>query len=303
VAERHHAVRANVAALEPVAARAQRLSALAERAAPLAAALAAAEQRRAQLVDALAAVERQLAETAFAEDAFRAAEQEMRRLEGALRQADVERTEARGELAAAAERLVAAERAEAEAVARAARALAVQREFRLHNELDRALGDLRTELNQRMRPDLEQLSGEFLGALTDGRYDEVRLDEEYNLTVLEDGEPQPVISGGEEDLGNLVLRLAVSQMIAERAGQPLALLVLDEIFGSLDETRRLTVLALLRAIETRFPQVVIITHIESVREAADRVLRVRYDEASGSATVAEERVTDDGGGQRAVVAA
>jgi len=32
-----------------------------------------------------------------------------------------------------------------------------------------------------------------------------------------------------------VLRLAISQMIAERAGQPLSLLVLDEIFGSLDE--------------------------------------------------------------------
>ena len=131
----------------------------------------------------------------------------------------------------------------------------------------------------------------------------MRLDEEYNLTVLEDGEPQPVISGGEEDLSNLVLRLAVSQMIAERAGQPLALLVLDEIFGSLDETRRLGVLSLLRAIEVRFPQVVIITHIESVREAADRVLRVRYDEASGSASIAEELVPNDGGGQGAVVAA
>ena len=303
VAERHNTVRAGVAALEPVASRAQRLSALAERAAPLAASLAAAEQRREELVNGLAAVQRQLTETAFTEAAFRTAEGQMRRLEEALRVADVDRTAARLELRTASERLAAAEHAEAEAVARAARAVAVQREFRLHNELDRALGDLRTELNQKMRPDLEQLSGEFLGLLTDGRYDEVRLDEEYNLTVLEDGEPQPVISGGEEDLSNLVLRLAVSQMIAERAGQPLALLVLDEIFGSLDETRRLGVLSLLRAIEVRFPQVVIITHIESVREAADRVLRVRYDEASGSATIAEERVPDDGGGQGAVVAA
>ena len=154
-----------------------------------------------------------------------------------------------------------------------------------------------------MRPELAALSGEFLGALTDGRYDEVQLDEEYDLTVLEDGEPQPVISGGEEDLGNLVLRLAVSQMIAERAGQPLTLLVLDEIFGSLDETRRLNVLSLLRGLETRFPQVVLITHIESVREAVDRVLRVRYDEAVGSAAVTEERVTFPFGGSGADVAA
>jgi exonuclease SbcC len=303
LAERHHEVRAAVAALEPVAARAQRLVGLAERAAALGESLAAAEQRREQLVDALASVVRQLGETPFTEDAFRAAEREMSRLEEALRRAEVDRAVARAEVSAAAERLLAAERAEQDATERAARAAAVQREFRLHNELDRALGDLRTELNQEMRPELAALSGEFLGILTDGRYDEVQLDEEYNLTVLEDGEPQPVISGGEEDLGNLVLRLAVSQMIAERAGQPLTLLVLDEIFGSLDETRRLTVLALLRGIETRFPQVVLITHIEGVREAVDHVLRVRYDEAGGTATVTEERAADALGGQGEDVAA
>ncbi|MEK7668688.1 MAG: hypothetical protein AAB409_08575, partial [Gemmatimonadota bacterium] len=286
-----------------VAARAQRLAGLAERAATSGAALDAAERRRDELVDALAAVERQLGETPFTEDAFRAAEREMDRLEEALRHADVDQAMGRAELSAASDRLRGAERAEQDAAERAARAAAVQREFRLHNELDRALGDLRTELNQEMRPELMGLSGEFLGILTDGRYDEVHLDEEYNLTVLEDGEPQPVISGGEEDLGNLVLRLAVSQMIAERAGQPLTLLVLDEIFGSLDETRRLNVLALLRGLETRFPQVVLITHIEGVREAVDRVLRVRYDDAAGAATVTEERAADALGGQGEDVAA
>jgi len=301
--DRHHAVRMAVTALEPVAARAQRLAAAAERAAQLGLALAAAEEKRGALVDALAGVERQLAEAPFTEDAFRAAEREMHRLETALRQADVDRAMAGAETAAAADRLRAAERAEQDAAERAARAAAVHREFRLHNELDRALGDLRTDLNQEMRPELAALSGEFLGALTDGRYDEVQLDEEYHLTVLEDGEPQPVISGGEEDLGNLVLRLAVSQMIAERAGQPLTLLVLDEIFGSLDETRRLNVLSLLRGLETRFPQVVLITHIESVREAVDRVLRVRYDEGTGCAAVTEERAEITLGGPGADVAA
>jgi exonuclease SbcC len=113
-----------------------------------------------------------------------------------------------------------------------------------------------------------------------------------------------VISGGEEDLTNLVLRLAVSQMIAERSGQPLSLLVLDEIFGSLDEARRAHVLELLRALEGRFPQVVLITHIDGVREAVDRVLRVRYDDSSGAATVEEERgvLALPGGGDADVAA-
>jgi exonuclease SbcC len=105
--------------------------------------------------------------------------------------------------------------------------------------------------------------------------------------VLEDGLPKPVISGGEEDLCNLVLRLAISQMIAERAGQAFSLLILDEVFGSLDDVRRGNVVELLRRINDRFEQVIVITHIEQVREGLDRVLVVRFDEERGTSVVTE----------------
>ena len=88
---------------------------------------------------------------------------------------------------------------------------------------------------------------------------------------------------------NLALRLAISQMVAERAGQPLSLLVLDEIFGGLDEARRQGAVDLLRRLSDRFPQVVLITHIESVKEGADRVLRVSVDPRTRTTSVAEER--------------
>jgi len=77
-------------------------------------------------------------------------------------------------------------------------------------------------------------------------------------------------------------------MIAERAGQPLSLLVLDEIFGSLDEDRRLAVVDLLRSLADRFPQVILITHIDSVRDGFDRVIRVGLDVARGVATARDE---------------
>src|SRR5206468_3371287 len=133
--------------------------------------------------------------------------------------------------------------------------------LRLHQELDRAFGDLRADLNAAMRPEIAELASGFLADLTDGRYEAVDLTEDYTVTILDDGVPKPVISGGEEDVANLVLRLAISQMIAERAGQPLTLLVLDEIFGSLDESRPQHVVGLLRRLADRFPQVVLITHI------------------------------------------
>ncbi|MEO5903241.1 MAG: SMC family ATPase [Gemmatimonadaceae bacterium] len=162
-----------------------------------------------------------------------------------------------------------------------------EKERRLHEELDRAFNDMRATLNATLRPELSELATTFLRELMDSRTAEIELDEKYNITVLEDGIAKPVLSGGEEDLANLVLRLAVSQMIAERSGQAFSLLVLDEVFGSLDETRRFNVLELLRALGDRFEQVILITHIESVRDGLDQVISVRYDSSLAASVVAQ----------------
>ncbi len=164
-------------------------------------------------------------------------------------------------------------------------------ERRVHDELDIAYGELRTELNAKLRPELGEIAGAFLTDLTDDRYNEFELDENYEIILIGGGVPRQVISGGEEDLANLVLRLAVSQLIAERSGQPFSLLVLDEVFGSLDEQRRMNVVELLRRLQDRFEQVIVITHIDGVRDGLDRVLEVSVHEETGRAIV-EQR---DGG--------
>jgi len=179
----------------------------------------------------------------------------------------------------------------------------LETEKRLHDELHRAYSDLRTDLNFAMRPELSELASAFLTELTDARYAEVELDDKYHIVVLEDGVPKPVISGGEEDLANLVLRLAISQMIAERAGQAFSLLVLDEIFGSLDDTRRRNVVELFRGLQDRFEQVILITHIEGVRDGLDQVIEVRYDEQTGAAVLRRGSVTPPPADEALVAAA
>ncbi len=168
------------------------------------------------------------------------------------------------------------------------RLVGLENDKRLHDELHRAYSDLRTDLNFAMRPELSELASAFLTDLTDARYTELELDDKYRIVVLEEGLPKPVISGGEEDLANLVLRLAISQMIAERAGQNFSLLVLDEIFGSLDETRRANVVELLRGLQDRFEQVILITHIEGVRDGLDQVIELRFDEKTGAVNVHQD---------------
>ena len=161
---------------------------------------------------------------------------------------------------------------------------------RLHEELDRAYTDLRTDLNQQLRPEISDRASELLAELTDGRYEEFELDENYDIVLHEEGLPKQVISGGEQDLANLILRIAISEMIAERAGQPLSLLVLDEVFGSLDEYRRANVVALLRRLHERFEQVIVITHIDMERPDFEHMFEVQYDKESGASKVV--RLTD-----------
>ncbi len=302
-AARHDAVRTELARLDPVALHAAALAARAERAEVLVGeaelaekALSSRESLARQLADAVKA-------EGFSEEKFKTARERHDRATHALRAAELSVAETRGELVGAEAAVREAERREGERAARERTIAERKAELRLHHELDRAFSDLRADLNAAMRPEIGELASTFLADLTDGRYDEVDLDEDYRVVVLDDGVPKPVISGGEEDVANLVLRLAISQMIAERAGQPLSLLVLDEIFGSLDETRRQHVLALLRRLGDRFPQVILITHIEQVRDGLDRVIRVAYDAAAGASVVKDDTAILGGGTADAGVAA
>ena len=287
-AERHTAVRRQLAALDPLALQAERWRTAAERGEKLVADAEAAEKSLSEQEQQARALRDQLGALGYSEALYLAAREAYELSERDRREAEMGIVRARAERQSAEQLGEGVARRRVERAAREAEAKRVAGELALVNELDRALTDLRTDLNLQLRPDLSELASGFVRDLTAGRYTELELDEDYVATLLEGGEPKPVISGGEEDIANLALRLAISQMIADRAGQPLSLLVLDEVFGSLDEERRTAVVDLLRSLADRFPQVILITHIDSVREGFDRVVRVELDGKNGIATVRDD---------------
>jgi exonuclease SbcC len=166
----------------------------------------------------------------------------------------------------------------------------LRRDVRLCDECDRMVTDFRKYVNSSIRPRMAELASEYLADLTDGRYTAVELAEDFTPTVVEDGEAKSVISGGEEDILNLCMRISLSHMLAERAGQHFSLLILDEVFGSLDEGRRGNVLALLEKLRNRFEQIIIITHLDDIKDGVQHLIQVDYDEVSGSAFVRSEDV-------------
>ncbi|HEY7026845.1 MAG TPA: SMC family ATPase [Gemmatimonadales bacterium] len=286
---RHAEVRRLIGELEPLELQAERHRAMAERAEVLVGEAEAAERELSIVETHALELRHRMDSLGYTEASFLEARSAHEAVEQERREAEMMGIRALVEVEAAKDALAAVQRRRAERAAREEELRQAAKSLALHNELDRAFTDLRTELNLQLRPDLSELASGFLRDLTNGRYTEMELDEDYMATLLDGGEAKPVISGGEEDIANLALRLAISQMIADRAGQPLSILFLDEILGSLDEERRLAVIELLRSLADRFPQVILITHIEPMRDAGfDRIIRVEYDADRGVAQVHDE---------------
>ena len=113
--------------------------------------------------------------------------------------------------------------------------------------------------------------------LTDNEYQDLVVDpEDYAIRVADDGTEYELsrFSGSESDLASLSLRVAVSLVIAEGAGE-LGLLVLDEVLGALDRERRERMLAALTALSGRFRQVLLVTHNDEVKDLLPAAIEVR----------------------------
>lgn len=146
--------------------------------------------------------------------------------------------------------------------------------------LDNYFGHFRLYLAGRVRPFIAARASELVKLTTWSRYTALELDEDYNLQLYDGNIPYPLerFSGGEQDLTNLCLRIAISQVVAERSGgAPINFIVLDEIFGSQDIQRRESILNALSYLSSQFRQILIITHIESIQDMLPTILYVKAD--------------------------
>jgi len=155
--------------------------------------------------------------------------------------------------------------------------------------LSEVMSNFRTNLISRIRPTLSSYSSDFFDKLTDGKYRELELDENYNLLVFDNGVYYGIqrFSGGEEDLANLCLRLAISEVITERAGGVFNFIILDEIFGSQDMFRRQNIMKALNGLSSKFRQIFLITHVDDVKNDMENIIFVTENE-EGISTIKVE---------------
>jgi len=76
-----------------------------------------------------------------------------------------------------------------------------------------------------------------------------------------------MFSGGEAFRINFAIRLALSEVLAQRAGARLQTLVIDEGFASQDEMGRQRLVEVINLVKEDFAKILVITHVESLKDA------------------------------------
>lgn len=143
-------------------------------------------------------------------------------------------------------------------------------------------------------PELEIEANRLLGEMTDGRLalqlvtqrkarSKESMLETLDIYISDEMGTRnyELYSGGEAFRISFSLRVALSKVLARRAGAKLQTLVIDEGFGSQDVIGRDHLIEAIRTVQAHFAKVLVITHIQELKESFDVQLVVeKY--ASGS---------------------
>jgi exonuclease SbcC len=130
------------------------------------------------------------------------------------------------------------------------------------------------EIESRANEILERLSGGNMSVrfITQAAYkDKRREDLKETLDIqISDGvgtRDYELFSGGEAFRVNFAIRLALSQVLAQRAGARLQTLVIDEGFGSQDALGRQRLIEAINLVRPDFAKILVITHIDDLKDA------------------------------------
>lgn len=151
----------------------------------------------------------------------------------------------------------------------------------LYNELKKAFGKngIPAMIIETAIPELEATANDLLGRMTDGRMAlrlttqrekitggtaetlEIEIADELGTRNYE------MYSGGEAFRIDFAIRVALSQMLARRAGAHLRTLFIDEGFGTQDDDGRNKLVEAITAVQESFDLILVITHIDDLRDS------------------------------------
>jgi DNA repair exonuclease SbcCD ATPase subunit len=226
------------------------------------------EARIAERKEELAHVQEAIARSPFDAKKGAALEESRAATDGALRAADAEAARTTERLRHAEEKIAEYRKGEEELRRIGQRVAALKDEIELLKMTRSLIAEYVIYLMQVVRSRIEGEVGRIISEITGGRYEQVLLDDDFNLFIRDVDDDYPIerFSGGEQDDIAVALRISLSRYLAGLHNvHESTFLIFDEIFGSQDEERRTNLLTTLRTQESRFPQIILISHIPEMQ--------------------------------------
>ena len=151
----------------------------------------------------------------------------------------------------------------------------------IYEELRTAFGKrgLQAMIIENAIPEIEDEANRLLAQMTDGRMHvqfETQRDtkagnviETLDIKISDElgTRSYALYSGGESFRVNFAIRIALSKLLARRAGARLQTLVIDEGFGTQDAQGRERLVEAINSIKDDFERILVITHIEELKDA------------------------------------
>jgi exonuclease SbcC len=155
------------------------------------------------------------------------------------------------------------------------------KEAAIYHELAEAFGKkgIQALLIETALPEIENEANKLLARMTDNRMHvkietqketqkgdvtetlEIKISDELGTRNYE------MYSGGEAFRINFAIRIALSRLLARRAGAPLPTLIIDEGFGTQDTAGIEKLKEAINSIQDDFEKILVITHVEELRDA------------------------------------
>lgn len=150
----------------------------------------------------------------------------------------------------------------------------------IYDELSKSLGKrgVQAMLIETAVPEIEREANELLHRMTDGEMavqlamqratKQGSLTEtlDINISDMQGTRSYESYSGGEKFRINFALRIALSRLLAHRAGASLQTLVIDEGFGTQDVQGRERLVEAIQSIQDEFEKILVITHIQELKD-------------------------------------
>jgi exonuclease SbcC len=175
------------------------------------------------------------------------------------------------------------ERRRTERVGKEERWKEVRKDHEAYDQLAKAFGKkgVQALIIENAVPEIQEEANRILERLTDGDMSiyfetlrEARGKKDSPIETLEikvsdnlGTRPLEMYSGGEGFRAAFALRIALSRLLARRAGARLQTLIIDEGFGTQDGKGRERLVEALHAIKSDFEKIIVITHIDELKDA------------------------------------